>query len=61
MREAVIVDAIRTARGKRKGGFAQTHPMDLVSHLLKSLVKRNPRLPVEKIDDVILGLSLIHI
>jgi acetyl-CoA acetyltransferase family protein len=55
MREAVIVDAIRTARGKRKGGFAGTHPMDLVSHLLKSVVKRNPRLPVEKIDDVILG------
>ncbi|MBI5497640.1 MAG: thiolase family protein [Deltaproteobacteria bacterium] len=55
MREAVIVDAIRTARGKRKGGFAATHPMDLASHLLKSMVKRNPALPVDRVDDVILG------
>ena len=55
MREAVIVDAIRTARGKRKGTFAATHPMDLVSHLLQAMAKRNPKLPVEKVDDVILG------
>jgi acetyl-CoA acyltransferase len=55
MREAVIVEAIRTARGKRKGGFAATHPMDMVSHLLKAMFKRQPALPAEWVEDVILG------
>ncbi|MEW5849239.1 MAG: thiolase family protein [Myxococcota bacterium] len=55
MREAVIVDAIRTARGKRKGSFANTHPMDLPAHLLRSILKRQPKLSPELVDDVILG------
>lgn len=29
MPEAYIVDAARTATGKRRGGFATTHPADL--------------------------------
>ena len=32
MPPAVIVDAVRTARGKRKGSLATTHPLDLAAH-----------------------------
>lgn len=55
MREAVVVEAIRTARGKRKCAFINTHPMDLVSHLLKATFARQPRLSPDLVEDVILG------
>jgi acetyl-CoA C-acetyltransferase len=54
MPEAYIVDAARTAVGRRKGGFAATHPADLASHVIKTLVDRNDFDP-EGIDDVVLG------
>ena len=55
MREAVIVDAVRTARGKRKGSFAATHPMDLAAHVMKAMVARQPKLDPALVDDVIMG------
>lgn len=54
MREAVIVDAIRTPIGRKKGIFNQVHPVDLLVPVLKSLVDRNQLNPLE-IDDVICG------
>lgn len=54
MREAVIVDAIRTPIGRKKGMFSQVHPVDLLVPVLKSLVERNQLDPSE-IDDVICG------
>ena len=54
MAEAVIVDAVRTARGKRNGSFAGLHPMDLAAHPLKALIERN-KLDPKEIEDVILG------
>ena len=55
MREAVIVDAVRTARGKKKGGaFVDVHPQELAAFTLDAAVKRvglDPKL----VDDVILG------
>lgn len=54
MPEAYIVDATRTAVGRRKGGFAASHPADMASHVIKTLVERNDFDP-EGIDDVILG------
>src|SRR6266545_2068262 len=41
MREAVIVEAVRTPIGKRNGSLAGTHPVDLLAHVLKSLVERS--------------------
>ncbi|MGH3344758.1 MAG: thiolase family protein [Carbonactinosporaceae bacterium] len=38
MRDAVIVEAVRTPVGKRKGGLAGTHPVDLSAHVLAALV-----------------------
>ncbi|MBV9484910.1 MAG: acetyl-CoA C-acyltransferase [Frankiaceae bacterium] len=54
MTEAVIVDAIRTPIGKRKGKLAGWHPTDLLAHVLNGLVERNGIDPA-LVDDVIGG------
>jgi acetyl-CoA C-acetyltransferase len=54
MAEAYIVDAVRTAVGKRGGGFSEEHPADMAAHVIKTLVGRHDVDP-EAIDDVILG------
>lgn len=54
MPEAVIVDAVRTARGKRNGSFAATHPMDLAAFPLEALAARNP-FELRDVDDVVYG------
>src|SRR3954451_21881198 len=54
MREAVIVDAVRTPIGKRKGKLAGWHPTDLLAHVLKALVERNGIEP-SVVDDVVGG------
>jgi acetyl-CoA acyltransferase len=54
MRDAVIVEAVRTPVGKRNGGLSGVHPTDLSAHVLESLVARagvDPAL----VDDVIWG------
>ncbi|HWO78337.1 MAG TPA: 3-oxoadipyl-CoA thiolase [Bacillus sp. (in: firmicutes)] len=55
MREVVIVDAIRTPIGRYKGALKSVRPDDLGAIVIKELVKRNPELPVEQIEEVILG------
>ena len=40
MPDAVIVEAVRTPRGKRNGSLAGTHPVDLAAHVLGAVVKR---------------------
>ena len=56
LREAVIVDAIRTPTGKGKpgGALADTHPVDLFAHVLRALVDRTG-IDAGRIDDVIGG------
>lgn len=54
MAEAYIVDALRSPTGKRKGGLAHVHAIDLGAHALKALVERNA-VPAEDYDDVIFG------
>ncbi|HSS12001.1 MAG TPA: thiolase family protein [Acidimicrobiales bacterium] len=51
---AVIVDAIRTAGGKRNGKLAGWHPADLAGETLRALVERNDLDPA-LLDDVIMG------
>ncbi|WP_449619847.1 thiolase family protein [Robertmurraya sp. Marseille-Q9965] len=41
MREVVIVDAIRTAVGRKNGALSNTHPVDLLVPVLQQLVERN--------------------
>jgi acetyl-CoA C-acetyltransferase len=54
MTEAFIVDAVRTAVGRRKGGFAGEHPADMAAHVINALVGRHDVDPAA-VDDVILG------
>ncbi|MEV0149891.1 MULTISPECIES: acetyl-CoA C-acyltransferase [unclassified Nonomuraea] len=54
MRDAVIVDAVRTPVGKRDGALAGIHPVHLSAHVLKTLAERTGVEPAE-IDDVIWG------
>lgn len=56
MRDAVIVDAVRTpvGRGKPGGALSGIHPVDLSAHVLKALAERNGLDPVT-VDDVIWG------
>jgi acetyl-CoA C-acetyltransferase len=54
---AFIYDAMRTPRGKNKGGALYgTKPLDLVVGLIDALVPRNPGLDLARIDDIVLGV-----
>ncbi|MEV0093819.1 thiolase family protein [Streptomyces sp. NPDC050738] len=54
MRDAVIVDAVRTPVGRRNGALSGIHPADLSAHVLKSLATRTGLDPA-LVDDVIWG------
>jgi acetyl-CoA acyltransferase len=54
MTDAVIVDAVRTAGGKRNGKLRGWHAVDLAAEPLKALVERNDLDPAI-VDDVIMG------
>jgi acetyl-CoA acyltransferase len=54
VRDAVIVEAVRTPVGKRNGGLSGIHPVDLSAHVLQALAERSGVDPAV-IDDVIWG------
>ena len=54
MATAVIVDAVRTAGGKRNGKLSGWHAADLAAEVLNALVERN-NLDPALVDDVIMG------
>jgi len=54
MRDAVIVEAIRTPIGRRNGGLSGVHAVDLSAHVLSSLADRSGIDP-GLVDDVIWG------
>jgi 3-oxoadipyl-CoA thiolase len=55
MKEVVIVDAVRTPIGKYKGALKNVRPDDLGALVIKALVERNSDMPVEAIEEVVLG------
>ena len=58
MRDAVIVDSIRTGLAKSfRGTFNLTRPDDMVAHLIDGLLDRNPALDPEEVDDCIVGCA----
>jgi len=54
VREAVIVDVVRTAFGKRKGALSGWHPADLLGFTLRNLMERTGVDP-DLLDDVVGG------
>ncbi|AQL42510.1 acetyl-CoA acetyltransferase [Halorientalis sp. IM1011] len=55
MRDALIVDAVRTPFGKQNGSFRDTHPQDLAAEPLTALADRNDFDGAETVEDVIYG------
>ena len=54
MSEAYIVGAVRTPVGRRTGGLAAVHPVDLAARVLTELIARTGADP-SAVDDVIMG------
>ena len=54
MRDAVIVEAVRTPVGKRAGGLSGIHSADISAHVLKAIVERTGIDPA-LVDDVVWG------
>lgn len=57
MKDAYIIDGTRSAIGNFKGSLAAVRTDDLMASVLKSLIEKNPDLPLDKIDDVIIGCA----
>ena len=56
MKEAVVVDAVRTPMGRSKGGvFRNRRAEDLSADLVNALFKRNPKVDPNEVEDVIWG------
>ena len=57
MSDAYIYDAVRTPRGKNRGGALHgTKPIDLVTGLIDAILERNPEADPKEIDDIVLGV-----
>lgn len=52
IQEVVFVDGVRTPFGKAGGSLAETRADDLVVKVFREILRRNPGLPPERIDDV---------
>lgn len=52
--DAVIIDAVRTPIGRKKGSLGQNRPDEMAAFILKELVKRNQLDPAE-IEDIKMG------
>jgi acetyl-CoA acyltransferase len=59
MEKAVIVDCVRTAVGKApRGSLRNVRPDDLAATAIRALRARQPQVPFEEIDDVVLGCAM---
>jgi len=54
---AYIVDAVRTPIGKFGGALSSVRPDDLAAHVLRELMRRNPSLDKNAVEDVIMGAA----
>lgn len=57
MKEVFVIDATRTAVGKYGGSLSSVRPDDLLAHVIRSLVERNPSIDVNDVEDVIAGAA----
>ena len=57
MKTAYIIDAIRTPIGKYGGALSKIRPDDLAALVIKTLLERNPQIPRNEIEDVLLGCT----
>ena len=55
--DAFIVDGIRTPIGSFGGTLSTTRTDDLAAHVIRELMRRNPSVPTEAIEDVLFGCA----
>ena len=56
MRNAVIVDSVRTGLAKSfRGGFNNTRADNMTAHIVNALLERNPKVEPSMVEDIILG------
>lgn len=58
IQEAYIVSAVRTPVGKIRGVFKNVRPDDLLAHVIKGTMEKNPSLDPAAVDDVIIGCAM---
>jgi acetyl-CoA acyltransferase len=57
LRHVVFVDGVRTPFGKANGVYANTRADDLVVRCIRELLRRNPGLPPERVDEVAIAAT----
>lgn len=57
MKPVYIIDALRTPIGKYGGVLSSVRPDDLLAHVIRALVQRNPGIDVNAIEEVIAGAA----
>lgn len=55
MNTVYVIDTVRTPVGKYGGKLSSIRPDDLLAHVIKSILQRNPSIDVNAIEDVIAG------
>lgn len=55
--EAYIIDGVRTPIGSYQGTLSTIRPDDLGALVIKTIVEKNPNIPKEAYDDVIMGCA----
>ena len=61
MSKSVIIDAGRSPIGIKNGQMIGIRPEDLAAQVVKQLLARNESIDAKMVEDVVVGLSLIHI
>src|SRR5262245_10095964 len=57
VRDVAFVDGLRTPFGKAGSLYAETRADDLVVRVIRELLRRNPGLPPERIDEVAIAAT----
>jgi 3-oxoadipyl-CoA thiolase len=57
MKHAYIIDGIRTPIGNFKGGLSEVRADDMAALVIQKLMERNPNVPLDSIEDVIMGCA----
>src|ERR1700754_3363124 len=57
MNTVYVIDSVRTPIGKYGGGLSSIRPDDLLAHVIRVLLQRNPGVDPEAIEDVVAGAA----
>lgn len=55
MKTVYVIDAVRTPVGRYGGALSTVRPDDMLAHVIKALIQRNPSVDINAIEDIIAG------